>query len=322
MNNILTRSRRISVVFVCLLLLAATVSAQISLRTAIDYDGDGRADYPIYVPSQNAWVIYQSSGTAKVQVFGLANEDTPTPGDFDGDGKGDIAAFRDSNGVWMRLNSFDNTFVAIQFGQTGDEPIARRYDSDNKTDLALVRRTNGVMTWFVFASTINNFYGIQHGLPTDFTAPGDYDGDGRFDLAIQRPGATPTTQSQFWIIRSSDGGVRLILWGVPGDLPVPGDYDDDGITDVAIVREGATPDSPLVWWVLRSSDGAHTTTAFGNSSTDLTTQNDYDGDGVTDISIWRSTEAIIYVLRSSDGGFYGVRWGTPTDIPIAAFDTH
>jgi len=109
---------------------------------------------------------------------------------------------------------------------------------------------------------------------------------------------------------------------VANDLPVPGDYDGDGKTDVAIVREGATPNSDLVWWVLRSSDGSHTATAFGNSSTDLTTQNDYDGDGKTDISVWRNTEALIYIRRSTDNALTGIRWGSPDDFPVAHYDTH
>src|SRR5437762_841511 len=177
------------------------------------------------------------------------------------------------------------TTAAAQPG-TGNIKLRRAldYDGDGKTDLAIVRRTNGAMIWYVLKSTDGGFYAVQFGVSSDFTAPGDYDGDGKFDLAIQRPGATPTSQATFYINRSSDGGYDIINWGFANDLVVPGDYDGDGKTDIAVVREGSTPSSNLIWYIRKSTNGDVIAYAFGLTGYDLTTQNDYDGDGKTDIS--------------------------------------
>jgi hypothetical protein len=323
MKNILTKSGKISAVFACLLLLAFTTTAQISLRNALDTDNDNKADLTIFRPANNAWYIMKSGGGFTIQQFGLANTDFPAPGDYDGDGIGDIGVWRDSDGVWYRLNSSNNTFSANAFGVTGDEPVGRDYDGDGTTDLAVVRRTNGAMIWYVLRSSDGGFVSSQFGLATDFTAPGDYDGDQKFDFAIQRPGATSTSQATFYILNSQTGNLSVVPWGFSNDLVVPGDYDGDNKTDIAIVREGQTDyENNLIWYILRSTDGGLTANVFGNLATDLNVQNDYDGDGRTDIAIWRDSDASFYILRTTDNVLNVIQWGAPSDFPVASYDTH
>ena len=120
----------------------------------------------------------------------------------------------------------------------------------------------------------------------------DFDGDGRSDIAVYRNG-------DWFIYRSSDGGVTSLGWGSAGDIPVPADYDGDGRTDIAVYRNGD-------WFIYRSSDGGVTSLGWGSAG-DIPVPADYDGDGKTDIAVYRNGDWFIY--RSSDGGVTSVRLG-------------
>ena len=180
------------------------------------------------------------------------------------------------------------------------------------------------MVWYVLRSSNAGFSAVQFGLSTDYTAPGDYDGDGKFDIGVQRPGATPASQATFYVQRSTDSGYTILNWGLSNDLVVPGDYDGDGKTDFAVIREGATPTTPLVWYIRKSTDGGLIALTFGLTGSDLTVQNDYDGDGKTDIAVWRDTTGTFFVQSSltNFGTGFQAQWGSPGDNPVASYDTH
>jgi hypothetical protein len=327
MRKFVTACSRSTAVFALFVLLAAAVFAQtgpgtgsLRLRQALDFDADGKADYPVFRPGDSNWYIFKTGGGVTIQNWGIPNDDFFTPGDYDGDGKGDISVFRDSTGVWYRLNSSTNTVTIVQWGTTGDEAVARDYDGDGKTDIAIARRTGGNMIWYVFRSSDSQAMVVGWGLSTDYTAPGDYDGDGKFDFCIQRPGPTPTSTATFYAYLSN-GGINITNWGQSNDIVVPGDYDGDGKTDFAVIREGATPSTPLRWFIYNSGSGTASVFDWGITETDQNAQNDYDGDGKTDATIWRDTTGEFWILKST-GGNTVVHWGVPNDFPVAGYDTH
>jgi len=324
MRNFLASSVKAFIFSAILFTLVLPSSAQLSLRKALDVNGDGRADYTIFRQTDNIWHTLLSSGGKSVATFfGIAGIDMTAPGDYDGDGKGDVAVFREIDGDWYWMNSSNRTFTVRHFGSPGDEPVARDWDGDGKTDLAVVRRSNGVMIWFIEQSSNGAIIQKEFGAASDFTAPGDYDGDGKFDMAIQRPGTTAASRAVFHILSSQTGTVTATQWGRSTDLVIPGDYDGDGKTDIAVLREGVKPTDNLTWLIRRSAGGKSPNVVFGITGSDYNVQNDYDGDGKTDIAVYRNgTPGAFYVLRSSNGVVSTVPWGLENDFPVASYDTH
>ena len=68
------------------------------------------------------------------------------------------------------------------------------------------------------------------------------------------------------------------------------------------------------WWILRSSDNSYYALNWGLSADKLVPA-DYDGDGKTDIAVYRN--GTWYVLQSSDGMVTIRQFGLSTDIPVA-----
>ncbi len=273
------------------------ISIRRVLRTAFDFDGDGRSDVSVYRPDPGIWYTQLSGSEGfSVDYFGSAT-DQIAPADFDGDNKTDIAVFRPSDGTWYTLRSSDLTYSQTQFGQSGDVPVPNDYDGDGRADIAVFRPADGV--WYRLGSLTGQFTATQFGLDGDRPLVGDFDGDGLGDLSVFRAG--------IWYMNlSADNGVRTTFFGLPSDIPVPVDYDGDGITDVAVYRDG-------IWYIDRSTNGF---LAFNfGLPTDVPVPADYDGDGNSDIAVYRDG---IWYLQGSTSGFSAVDWGISTDRPIPA----
>ncbi|MCA1622257.1 MAG: FG-GAP-like repeat-containing protein [Acidobacteria bacterium] len=86
------------------------------------------------------------------------------------------------------------------------------------------------------------------------------------------------------------------------------DFDGDAKADISVFR----PDNG-VWYLLKSQSG-FSFAQFG-ISTDKIVPADYDGDGKTDLAVYRSGT---WYLQRSTAGFIGVAFGAPDDIPQPA----
>ena len=84
------------------------------------------------------------------------------------------------------------------------------------------------------------------------------------------------------------------------------DFDGDSKADISVYR----PSSGT--WYVQNSQAGFSALQFGQAS-DKIVPADYDGDGKTDIAIWR--DGIWYLQRSTQG-FASMQFGSPSDVPV------
>ena len=279
-----------------------------------DYDGNGVADNAVFRPGTGRWDI---NGGAPGEVQFGRTSDLPVPADYDGDGRTDIAVYRTSDhnfGVWYFNNvPGQNPFV---WGVRGDVPMPGDYDGDGRADLAVYRPATG--QWFIaFAATgfsTNSI--VQFGVPGDIPIRADLDNDRKLDFVVFRP-STGT-----WFMDPSTGPVTSLQFGLAGDVPLTLDTDADGSAELCIWRPATG-----TWFVHNRVTLNTSSTQFGLSGdiplgvrpgTPRVQASDFDGDGLSDITVFRPSSAT-WFTRFSASGFSttaSTQFGLNGDIPV------
>jgi hypothetical protein len=233
--------------------------------------------------------------------------------DGNGDGKAELALFTQT-GIWETLDLNDNSTTQTNFGLGSDVPLTGDFSGDGQNDLTVFRSSEG--NWYFLNSPGNTFGSFRWGADGDIPVPGDFDRDGKTDIAVWRPGS-----GDWYIFRSATGAFQSFHWGANGDLPLAGDFDGDRVADFAVFRPNAPNMGQGAWYITLSNlNSSFNTFIQWGAATDRPVPADYDGDGITDIAVYRPSEGTWYALLSSPNSepFASTQWGIGEDIPQPA----
>ncbi|MFN0140482.1 MAG: FG-GAP repeat domain-containing protein [Pyrinomonadaceae bacterium] len=273
------------------------------------------------------WWTALNNGSAPTRVDLGTDTDFFVNEDFDGDGRDDLTVYSPGAATvaaFRILRSSNSTVLTIPYGQSGDDPsVVGDWNNDNVADLAVYRDgTGGSPQSFFFWTSIATPSVVNYlpwGQDGDIGFALDYDGDGRLDPAIQRNSAGAGI---FWISRSSNSATVTFQYGLSSDFVLPGDYDGDGREDIVVSRNANFGAGTFKYfWILESDGGgAPNTPQQWGIPGDFICQGDYDGDGRTDLAVWRSNPDpsmnYFYARRSSDGATHQFEWGQSGDYPV------
>lgn len=282
-----------------------------------DFNGDGNLDLASFIDQVAATDLRVFFGNG---MGGFAAPVTYTlpfgkrdleVSDFNVDGKPDLAVAA-SSVIRVFLNNGAGVFTAAPDITGIGNPnriVSADFNRDCIPDLAVSAISTGNTVRILLGNGSGGF-AAQPAIPVtnqpEHMTVGDFNRDKKVDLAIRRSGTT-AGQSNFTILPGNGSGgfgtaFELTL-GVPTSGVTPRlatiDANLDGKADIIIGRQGGF----LLY--------------HGNSALFTRTENDFDGDLRTDLSVFRPSGGDWYIQRSTQG-FFAQHWGISTDKPVAA----
>ncbi|WP_353063690.1 FG-GAP-like repeat-containing protein [Tunturibacter psychrotolerans] len=257
-----------------------------------DFNGDGKPDFVITLPDNNALLVMLGNGDGTfTQGQKITDADIPffvTTGDFNADGKADLAVANPSGrNVTVLLGNGDGTFTTVSTPALSGVPVSIAvgdFNGDGNADLAVADEESNTVT--VLLGKGDGTFTETASSPATGSDPlsivtGDFNGDGNADLAV----ANGDNDSVTILLGVGDGtftpGAAMPATGsLPYSVAV-GDFNGDGKADLATSNVGSNTATVF----LGNGDGTFTMAASPPAGSDplFAAVGDFNGDGFADL---------------------------------------
>jgi len=203
----------------------------------------------------------------------------------------------------------------------GPQPVANTSPATNlSAAFAGVSNPNG--TWTL---AVSDFGGGDTGTITaaslTIEAGGTEPPSGQVNLDVNADGRT-----DYAVVRMTDSALAENIAPSKGEMIAFGGEKRMTARQIQATRKetaNLTPQSGIAWYSATTNNNTITASSFGVAETDFTTPADFDGDGKSDIAVWRAgaaNEAGFFILQSSDQTVRTELFGQDGDDPSVAGD--